>query len=49
MAASVYKSLEEAIRAMEIRDIPGVDRVKVGRLKPGDGRILHLFVDGVGE
>ena len=24
-------------------------RVKVGRLKPGEGDLIHLFVDGVGE
>jgi hypothetical protein len=34
---------------MEIRDVPGADRVKVGRLKPGEKDLIHLFVDGVGE
>lgn len=31
---------------MEISD---ASRVKVGRLKPGEGDLIHLFVDGVGE
>ena len=31
---------------MEISD---AIRVKVGRLKPGEGDLIHLFVDGVGE
>ncbi len=34
---------------MEIRDVPGAERVKVGRLKPGENDLIHLFVDGVGE
>jgi len=34
---------------MEIKDFKDVDRVKVGRLKPGEGDLIHLFVDGMGE
>lgn len=34
---------------MEIRYFDDEQRVKVGRLKPGDGEIIHLFVDGSGE
>ncbi|MFH0966141.1 MAG: hypothetical protein V1862_00435 [Methanobacteriota archaeon] len=34
---------------MEIRYFDDEQRVKVGRLKPGDGEIIHLFVDGIGE
>lgn len=42
-------STAEVSEAMEIRYFDDEPWVKVGRLKPGDEEIIHLFVDGSGE